>query len=99
MQEKLTQSDIDGKIVDVRYIRPEGTPLTICVLTLENGFYVVGTSCPVTPALFDKTKGEEIALAKAKSDVWALEGYLLREKHYRYGPSRITGTTISDIVI
>lgn len=82
MKDRITQEDIDGQIKDVRYIQPEGTPLTICVVTLQNDFYVVGHSCPVTPSLFDKAKGEEIALAHAKSQIWPLEGYLLREAIY-----------------
>jgi hypothetical protein len=60
----------------------EGTMLTVCCLTLRNGFTVTGESACASPANFDQEIGERVALANAKQKVWALEGYLLKQKMY-----------------
>lgn len=54
--------------------------LTVCCLELANGFTVTGESACASPANFNKQLGEEIAYTKAKEKVWALEGYLLKQK-------------------
>ena len=54
--------------------------LTFCVLVLDNGFSVTGESACASPENFDAEIGREIARDNAKSKVWALEGYLLKQK-------------------
>ena len=54
--------------------------LTICVLTLRNGFTVLGTSACASPENFDAELGRKIARGKALDQVWPLLGYALREK-------------------
>ena len=59
----------------------KGTPcLTICILTLENGFTVTGESACASPENFDKLIGQKIAYQNAREKIWLLEGYLLKEK-------------------
>ena len=59
----------------------KGTPcLTICILTLENGFTVTGESACASPENFDKLIGQKIAYENARNKIWQLEGYLLKEK-------------------
>ena len=57
-----------------------GTTLTVCCLTLENGYTVTGESAAVSPENFDEEIGRKIARAEARDKIWALEGYLLRER-------------------
>lgn len=59
-----------------------GTTLTVCCLTLPNGFCVTGESAAASPENFDREIGERIALENAKHKVWALEGYLLKQSLY-----------------
>ena len=54
--------------------------LTICVLTLKNGFTVVGKSACASPENYDAELGGKIARQDARRQIWALEGYLLRSK-------------------
>ena len=54
--------------------------LTICVLTLRNGFTLVGKSACASPENFDLEIGGKIAREDARKQIWALEGYLLRSK-------------------
>lgn len=54
--------------------------LTICILTMTNGFTVIGTSAPASPENFDAEKGQRFAYENAIKQLWPLEGYALREK-------------------
>jgi hypothetical protein len=77
---RLTPELIDGKIVAEDYHVFEKTCLTVCCLTLENGFTVIGESACASPENFDAELGQKIARDKARNKIWELEGYLLREK-------------------
>lgn len=57
-----------------------GTTLTVCCLTLPNGYHVLGHSAAASPENFDREIGEKIALDHARDQVWHLEGYLLRDQ-------------------
>jgi hypothetical protein len=54
--------------------------LTICVLTLTNGYKVTGESAAADPANFNAELGRKIAKDKATAEIWPLAGFLLREK-------------------
>lgn len=77
---RLSPALIDAKIKRAHYHRFPGTTLTICALELENGFIVVGESAAASPANFDQELGRKIANDNARQKIWALEGYLLRER-------------------
>lgn len=77
---RLTPEHIDAQIVsEVYYVFP-GTTLTICALTLKNGFLVTGESAAASPANFNLELGKKIARTNARTKIWALEGYRLRSK-------------------
>ena len=75
---RVTQDSIKELIESAQYLRPEGTTLTICVLTLKNKFTVTGESACVSASNFDKDLGEKIAYENAKDKIWQLEGYRLQ---------------------
>lgn len=54
--------------------------LTICTLVLKNGFTVIGKSACVSPAIFNAELGRKYAREDAVRQIWALEGYLLKQK-------------------
>lgn len=54
--------------------------LTICVLTLNNGFKVTGESACASPENFNEELGKKIARDNAVNKIWMLEGYLLKEQ-------------------
>ena len=56
--------------------------LTICILTLRNGYLVTGESACVSPENFDAEIGRQVARTNARDKVWLLEGYLLREREW-----------------
>ncbi len=81
MKPHVTVADIFAKIKKSAYLNHE--VLTVCVLTLENGFIVTGKSACASPENFNKTLGEKYAYENAVEKIWELEGYLLREKLYQ----------------
>lgn len=77
---RITPARIDEVIVSEDYHVFPGTTLTICCLTLANGYSVTGESACASTASFDIELGRKIARDNAKQKIWALEGYALRER-------------------
>jgi hypothetical protein len=77
---RLTPSLIDETIVSEQYHIFPNTTLTVCALTLRNGYIVTGESAAASPENFNQEIGRKIARDNARNKIWALEGYLLREK-------------------
>jgi hypothetical protein len=77
---RLSPDMIDGVIAGEDYHVFPGTTLTVCCLTLRNGFTVTGESAAASPANFDVEIGRKIARQNARDKIWRLEGYLLRER-------------------
>lgn len=77
---RITPASIDGKIVAEAYHVFPGTMLTVCCLTLQNGFTVTGESACASPENFNEQLGRAIARDHARDKIWALEGYLLKER-------------------
>jgi hypothetical protein len=77
---RLNPQMIDATIVSEAYHVFPGTTLTVCALKLRNGFIVTGESAAASPSNFDEAIGRKIARDNARAKIWALEGYLLREK-------------------
>ena len=82
---RLTPGAIDATIAGEQYHVFEGTTLTVCCLTLRNGFTVTGESACASPENFDREIGETIARNNAREKIWALEGYLLKERLHEAG--------------
>ena len=53
----LTQASIEAVVLREAYHVFPGTTLTVCCLTLRNGFHVTGESACADPALFNAAKG------------------------------------------
>lgn len=77
---RLNPDMIDGAIASEQYHVFPGTTMTVCALTLRNGYIVTGESAAASPENFDKEIGCKIARDNARNKIWALEGYLLRQK-------------------
>ena len=80
---RLTPKLIDNVIVGEYYHIVPNTTLTLCVLTLQNGFTVTGESAAVSMENFDKEIGRKVARENAREKIWSLEGYLLKETIYQ----------------
>lgn len=76
----VTAGDIHAKIKKTEFLVLPGTTVTICNLTLENGYSVRGESACVSHENFNQALGEKYAFEQAFEKIWALEGYLLKQK-------------------
>jgi len=77
---RLNPTMIDDAIMSEAYHVFPGTTMTVCALTLRNGFIVIGESAAASPENFNTEIGRKIARENARNKIWALEGYLLRTK-------------------
>lgn len=80
---RLTPEHIDSVILKTQYHVFEGSQLTVCCITLNNGFTVTGESACASPENFNKEIGEQIAYDNARDKIWQLEGYLLKQQLYQ----------------
>jgi len=77
---RVTQELVESRIVREQYYQFPDTTVTVCLLTLKNGFSVHGVSAAASPENFDEELGRKIARDRAESEIWKFEGYLLRER-------------------
>ena len=82
---RITPDHIDGCIVKEQYHVFDGTTVTVCLLTLSNGFTVTGESACASPENFNVEIGQKIARQNAREKIWALEGYLLKQRLHGKG--------------
>lgn len=80
MSPRVTIEQIESLVVREAYYVFSETTVTVCCLTLKNGFNVVGESACASAENFNAEIGKRHAREKAIDKVWALEGYLLREQ-------------------
>jgi hypothetical protein len=75
---RVSLESMRQRIAKTEYLRHDLT--TICILTLVNGFKVIGHSTPASGLNFNEQLGQEFAYENAVRQLWQLEGYLLRER-------------------
>ena len=74
----VTPAMLESKIKSEEYLVFEGSTFTACLLTLENGFTVLGESPSVSPENFDVEIGRKIARDNAKNKIWAMKDFYLK---------------------
>lgn len=76
----VTDSAIEDIIEDEQYHVFPSTTMTVCCLTLTNGYTVLGESACADPHNFKQATGEFYARKDALRKIWPLEGYLMRQR-------------------
>jgi hypothetical protein len=94
---RVTVAQIDAAIRKTQYHVFEGSQLTVCCVTLVNGFTVTGESACASPENFDAELGQRIAFGKARDKIWPLLGYALRERLAAEGNAFETTAAARDI--
>ena len=77
--DRLTPDYLKSRITGTDFTRLTDT-LTVCVITMQNGFTVTGESACAAVENYNQELGEKISFENAFDKLWPLEGYLLREK-------------------
>ena len=78
--EKVTKEGIERKITKVDYMVLPDSTVTLCNITLDNGYSVRGESACVDKRNFNVEIGKGLAHKQAFDKIWALEGYALAER-------------------
>lgn len=81
--EKVTKEGIESRIKKVDYFVLPNSTVTMCNITLENGYSVRGESACVDARNFNLEIGQNLAYKDAFSKLWALEGYLLADRRFQ----------------
>lgn len=81
--EKVTKEGIESRITKTDYMVLPNSTVTMCNITLENGYSVRGESACVDPRNFNLDIGQNLAYKDAFQKLWALEGYLLAERRFQ----------------
>jgi hypothetical protein len=79
---RVTEESINAKIDHHSFlVVPMGpTKITVCFILMRNGFVFVGKAAPASPENYREVIGRTYAYDDAFRQIWAHEGYLLREK-------------------
>lgn len=77
---RVSQADVDAEVRNAYFHVIPDSMMTICALTLQNGFTVLGKSACADPRNFQKDIGERIAREEAYGKVWALLGFRLADR-------------------
>jgi len=77
---RITPKMLDAEIVDEDYHVFPRTQLTVCCLTLKNGFTVTGESACASPENFDAEIGRKVAHSNAREKLWPLLGFRLKDQ-------------------
>lgn len=77
---RVTPDDVDMAISNADYYVFPNTTFTVCLLTLQNGFTVLGESACASPENFNAELGRKIAFDNARNKIWPLLGYALKDK-------------------
>lgn len=80
---RITIEYMEARIRNVDFIYPDSAPtLTLCLVTLDNGFHAVGMSAPASLENFNQELGRKYAKDNAIRDLWGKFGFALAEKIY-----------------
>ncbi len=78
---RLTPEDIENAILsDEYFVFDDG--LTVCRITLKNGYAVIGDSACISPQNYDQALCRKIARDRAREKIWPLEGYRMKDRIY-----------------
>ena len=77
---RVTPERLEEVIVSEQFYVFPGTTFTACLLSLENGYTVLGESACASSENFNVELGRKIARSNAVNKIWQLEGYLLKQK-------------------
>lgn len=78
---RITRESIEAGIADITFFFKG--QLTVCVVTMDNGFMCVGKAAPASPENFNQQLGEKFAYEDCIKQLFPLEGYRLCEDLFR----------------
>jgi len=86
-ENRVTEEYMNSRIKSTEYFVLPGTTVTVCNITIDNGFSVRGEAACVDPENFDEEIGRRISQKNAYNKLWSLFGFLLAETLYTNEPT------------
>lgn len=77
---RVKPADVKAEVVGETFTLLPSGRVTVCELTLKNGFTVRGESAVVFIENFDEGIGRKVARENAEKEVWQLLGFRLRDE-------------------
>lgn len=93
---RVTAQSLKELVIAEQFHQFPGTTVTVCCLTLKNGFNSIGHSASASPDNFDQGIGERLARQAALDKIWPLEGYLLRQHLFESEQTQKMASAISE---
>jgi hypothetical protein len=78
---RVTEQAILARLAKVEFVTHGVT--TLCVLTLDNGFRVIGDSTPASPENYRPDIGKHYAYKNGFQQLWKFFGFALLERAYQ----------------
>lgn len=82
---RVTKEQMEKRIKSIEFSKL-GETVTLCNITLDNGYSVRGESACVNPENYNREIGEKIAYDQVFNKLWPLFGFLLAESNYMNNP-------------
>jgi hypothetical protein len=76
---RVTKPLIESRIKETEYLQWPGTNHTLCMIKLDNGFTVIGTSCCVSEKNYNADVGQTLAHENAFDQLWSYFAFMLAE--------------------
>jgi len=76
---KVTEEMVDKEIEKAECLVFPETTVTICCITLKNGWHVIGSSDCVDPEEYNETAGQSYAIQDARDKIWQFLGFRLKD--------------------
>jgi len=67
---RITLDDLKARVASAEYV--ERGVLNVCLMQLDNGFWLVGKSAPVDPSNYNADYGRKLAYDDALRQAWPL---------------------------
>ena len=76
----LASMELAKRIVRISYDYPKSAQhVTICTLTLDNGFVAIGKAIPASSTIFNRARGQDMAYQDALRELAAVQAFLINE--------------------
>lgn len=76
--QKITPEMVENSISSVEFVERKNK-LTVCIITLNNGFMVTGETGVIRPELYDAELGKKYSEENARNKIWFYLGVCLQE--------------------
>ena len=97
--DKVTKASIEARIAAVDFFVLPSSTVTICSITMVNGFRFQGENACIDPNEYDEQIGMQYAYDNAFNKIWEFEGYLRAERRFQREQPKIAEEPASRIVV